>query len=89
MINAALRPLSIGKNEIKNRFIMGSMHTGLEELPNGFEAMAEYFATRARGEVGLMITGGVSPNEEGCLWPGAICFNQENEISKHKIITEA
>jgi 2,4-dienoyl-CoA reductase (NADPH2) len=89
MITAALRPLSIGKNEIKNRFIMGSMHTGLEELPNGFEAMAEYFATRARGEVGLMITGGVSPNEEGRLWPGAICFNQENEISKHKIITEA
>ena len=41
MINAALRPLSIGKNEIKNRFIMGSMHTGLEELPNGFEALAE------------------------------------------------
>ena len=68
---------------------MGSMHTGLEELPNGFAAMAEYFATRARGEVGLMITGGVSPNEEGRLWPGAICFNQENEISKHKIITEA
>ncbi len=68
---------------------MGSMHTGLEELPNGFEAMAEYFATRARGEVGLMITGGVSPNEEGRLWPGAICFSQENEISKHKIITEA
>ena len=68
---------------------MGSMHTGLEELPNGFEAMAEYFATRARGEVGLMITGGVSPNEEGRLWPGAICFNRENEISKHKIITEA
>jgi 2,4-dienoyl-CoA reductase (NADPH2) len=89
MINASLRPLSIGKNEIKNRFIMGSMHTGLEEVPNGFEAMAEYFATRARGEVGLMITGGVSPNEEGRLWPGAICFNQENEISKHKIITEA
>ena len=68
---------------------MGSMHTGLEELLNGFEAMAEYFATRARGEVGLMITGGVSPNEEGRLWPGAICFNRENEISKHKIITEA
>ena len=68
---------------------MGSMHTGLEELPNGFEAMAEYFATRARGEVGLMITGGVSPSEEGRLWPGAICFNRENEISKHKIISNA
>ena len=68
---------------------MGSMHTGLEELPNGFEAMAAYFATRARGEVGRMITGCVSPNEEGRLWPGAICFNHENEISKHKIITHA
>lgn len=68
---------------------MGSMHTGLEELPNGFEAMAEYFATRARGEVGLIITGGVSPNEAGRLWPGAICFNREQDISKHKIITEA
>jgi 2,4-dienoyl-CoA reductase (NADPH2) len=89
MITSALQPLSIGKNEIKNRFIMGSMHTGLEELPNGFEAMAAYFAERAKGEVGLIITGGVSPNEEGRLWPGAICFNQENEISKHKIITEA
>ena len=68
---------------------MGSMHTGLEELPNGFEAMAAYFATRARGEVGLMITGGVSPNNDGRLWPGAICFNADEQISKHRIITHA
>jgi 2,4-dienoyl-CoA reductase (NADPH2) len=81
-------PLSIGKNEIKNRFIMGSMHTGLEELPNGFEAMAAYFAERAKGEVGLIITGGVSPNNDGRLWPGAICFNADEQISKHKVITE-
>jgi 2,4-dienoyl-CoA reductase (NADPH2) len=89
MITAALQPLSIGKNEIKNRFIMGSMHTGLEELPNGFEAMAAYFAERAKGEVGLIITGGVSPNKEGRLWPGAICFNTDEQISKHRIITHA
>jgi 2,4-dienoyl-CoA reductase (NADPH2) len=82
-------PLSIGKNEIKNRFIMGSIHTGLEELPNGFEAMAAYFAERAKGEVGLIITGGVSPNKEGRLWPGAICFNEDEQISKHQIITNA
>jgi 2,4-dienoyl-CoA reductase (NADPH2) len=89
MITSALQPLSIGKNEIKNRFIMGSMHTGLEELPNGFEAMAAYFAERAKGEVGLIITGGVSPNNDGRLWPGAICFNADEQISKHKVITEA
>ena len=89
MITAALQPLSIGKNEIKNRFIMGSMHTGLEELLNGFEAMAAYFAERAKGEVGLIITGGVSPNNDGRLWPGAICFNADEQISKHKIITQA
>jgi 2,4-dienoyl-CoA reductase (NADPH2) len=89
MITAALQPLSIGKNEIKNRFIMGSMHTGLEELPNGFEAMAAYFAERAKGEVGLIITGGVSPNNDGRLWPGAICFNADEQISKHQIITNA
>jgi 2,4-dienoyl-CoA reductase (NADPH2) len=89
MITSALQPLSIGKNEIKNRFIMGSMHTGLEELPNGFEAMAAYFAERAKGEVGLIITGGVSPNNDGRLWPGAICFNADEQISKHQIITHA
>ena len=68
---------------------MGSMHTGLEELPNGFEAMAAYFAERAKGEVGLIITGGVSPNNDGRLWPGAICFNADEQISKHQIITQA
>jgi len=68
---------------------MGSMHTGLEELPNGFEAMAAYFAERAKGEVGLIITGGVSPNKEGRLWPGAICFNEDEQISKHQIITHS
>jgi 2,4-dienoyl-CoA reductase (NADPH2) len=89
MNETSFAPLSIGKNEIKNRFIMGSMHTGLEELPNGFEAMAAYFAERAKGEVGLIITGGVSPNNDGRLWPGAICFNADEQISKHQIITHA
>ena len=58
-------PLDLGFTTIKNRAIMGSMHTGLEEAENGFERMAAYFTERARGGVGMIITGGISPNEEG------------------------
>ena len=58
-------PLDLGFTTIKNRAIMGSMHTGLEEAENGFERMAAYFAERARGGVGMIITGGISPNAEG------------------------
>ena len=58
-------PLDLGFTSIKNRAIMGSMHTGLEESENGFERMAAYFAERARGGVGMIITGGISPNAEG------------------------
>ena len=50
--------LDLGFTWLKNRVLMGSMHTGLEEAPNGFERMAEYFAQRARGDVGLIVTGG-------------------------------
>src|SRR6056300_1861598 len=58
-------PLDLGFTTIKNRAIMGSMHTGLEEMPDGFERMAAYFAERAAGGVGMIITGGIAPNEEG------------------------
>ena len=57
-------PLDLGFTTIKNRAIMGSMHTGLEEAENGFERMAAYFTERARAGVGMIITGGISPNEE-------------------------
>ncbi len=66
---------------------MGSMHTGLEELPNGFEAMAAYFGERAKGGVGLIITGGVAPNKQGQLWPGAIMLNDESQVDQHRLIT--
>ena len=56
-----LAPLDLGFTTLKNRVLMGSMHTGLEERPNGFERMAAYFAERARGGVGLMVTGGIGP----------------------------
>ena len=60
-----LKPLDLGFTTLSNRVIMGSMHVGLEEAPDGFERMAEFYAERARGGVGLIITGGIAPNPEG------------------------
>jgi len=68
---------------------MGSMHTGLEEAPNGFERMAAYFAERARGGVGLIVTGGVAPNEAGCVAAGAAKMNTTDEVGQHKTVTRA
>ena len=62
-------PLDLGFTTIKNRVLMGSMHTGLEEAKNGFERMAVYFSERARGQVGLTVTGGVAPNRQGWVAP--------------------
>lgn len=79
-------PLDLGFAKLKNRALMGSMHTGLEEAEGGFERMATYFAERASGGVGMIITGGISPNEEGGL--GAKLSNTE-EAAKHRLITDA
>lgn len=79
-------PLDLGFTTIKNRAIMGSMHTGLEEAENGFQRMAAYFSERARGGVGMIITGGISPNEEG--GHGAKLATAE-EAAQHRIVTEA
>jgi 2,4-dienoyl-CoA reductase (NADPH2) len=68
---------------------MGSMHTGLEEAPDGFERMASYFGERARGDVGLIVTGGVAPNEVGCVAPGAAKLTSEKEAEKHQTLTGA
>jgi 2,4-dienoyl-CoA reductase (NADPH2) len=84
-----LSPLDLGFTQLKNRVLMGSMHTGLEEAPNGFERMAAYYAERARGGVGLIVTGGVSPNEAGCVAPGTAKLTTEEEMKKHKTITQA
>jgi 2,4-dienoyl-CoA reductase (NADPH2) len=65
------------------------MHTGLEEAPGGFERMAAYYAERAGGGAGLIVTGGVSPNEEGCVAPGAAKLNSESEVKKHQVVTRA
>jgi 2,4-dienoyl-CoA reductase (NADPH2) len=84
-----LAPLDLGFTQLKNRVLMGSMHTGLEEAPDGFERMAAYYAERARGGVALLVTGGIAPNEAGCLAPGAAKLNTEDELIKHQIVTDA
>ncbi|MBD9396952.1 NADPH-dependent 2,4-dienoyl-CoA reductase [Pseudomonas sp. PDM11] len=84
-----LAPLDLGFVTLKNRTLMGSMHTGLEEKTGGFERMAAYFAERARGGVGLMVTGGIAPNEEGGVYAGAAKLSTTEEADKHRIVTEA
>ena len=84
-----LAPLDLGFTRLKNRVLMGSMHTGLEEAPDGFERMAAYYAERARGGVGLLVTGGIAPNEVGCVAPGAAKLTTAEEVIKHKMVTEA
>ncbi|BBP81993.1 2,4-dienoyl-CoA reductase [Pseudomonas sp. Pc102] len=84
-----LAPLDLGFTTLRNRTLMGSMHTGLEEKPNGFERMAAYFAERARGGVGLMVTGGIGPNDEGGVYSGAAKLTTVEEAEKHRIVTQA
>lgn len=89
MYSHLLAPLDLGFTTLKNRVLMGSMHTGLEEMEDGFPKMAAYFAERARGGVGLMVTGGFAPNEIGCLWEGGGKLNTPEEAERHKLITQA
>jgi 2,4-dienoyl-CoA reductase (NADPH2) len=60
-----LQPLDLGFTTLRNRLLMGSMHLGLEEIEHGFERMAAFYAERARGGVGLIVTGGIAPNAQG------------------------
>jgi 2,4-dienoyl-CoA reductase (NADPH2) len=84
-----LAPLDLRFTTLKNRVLMGSMHTGLEEAPNGFAKMAEFYATRARGGVGLIVTGGVAPNLAGRLEPRASQLSYSWQVRRHRIITDA
>jgi 2,4-dienoyl-CoA reductase (NADPH2) len=83
------QPLDLGFTTLPNRIIMGSMHIGLEEVPDGFERMAAFYAERARGAVGLIITGGFSPNDEGRPMPGGAKLTNEKEAKAHQVITRA
>ncbi|TVP92702.1 MAG: NADPH-dependent 2,4-dienoyl-CoA reductase [Pseudomonadaceae bacterium] len=84
-----LAPLDLGFTTLRNRSLMGSMHTGLEERPHGFERMAAYFAERAKGGVGLIVTGGIGPNEEGSVGKGAAKLTTPEEAEHHTVVTKA
>ncbi|MGY4831600.1 oxidoreductase [Sphaerotilaceae bacterium SBD11-9] len=84
-----LAPLDLGFTTLKNRVLMGSMHTGLEDGRKHFPAMAAFFAERARGGVGLMVTGGFSPNIEGWLKPFGGTLSTSGGARRHKIVTDA
>ncbi|MBP6995567.1 MAG: NADPH-dependent 2,4-dienoyl-CoA reductase [Phycicoccus sp.] len=84
-----LAPLDLGFITLPNRTIMGSMHVGLEEAPGGFDRMAAFYAERAAGGVGLIVTGGISPNEAGRPYPGGAMLTTPEEAAQHRVITEA
>ena len=82
-------PLDLGFTTLKNRVLMGSMHVGLEEVPNGFARMAAFYAERARGEVGLIVTGGIAPNDRGRPMQGGAMLTTEAEAEHHRVVTAA
>ena len=82
------KKLDLGFIELKNRIIMGSMHTGLEEIGD-WERISEFYAARARGQVSLIITGGIGPNKEGSVLPGAAMMMNEKDVKNHMISTQA
>ncbi|MBS3803900.1 MAG: NADPH-dependent 2,4-dienoyl-CoA reductase [Oleiphilaceae bacterium] len=84
-----LEPLDLGFTVLRNRALMGSMHTGLEEAKNGFERLAAFYAERARGGVGLIVTGGIAPNPEGAVFQHAAKMDSEAESDQHKVVTGA
>ena len=81
-------PLDLGFTTLKNRILMGSMHTGLEEEKDGFPRMACYYAKRAEGGVGLIVTGGVAPNRAGWIAPFSIRLANSSQLGGHQLITD-
>lgn len=84
-----LAPLDLGFTTLKNRVLMGSMHTNLEEMPDGFDRLAQFYAERAAGGVGLIVTGGIAPNEESGGLPGAAMMHNSKDADNHRKITSA
>lgn len=83
------RPLDLGFTTLKNRILMGSMHTGLEEEKDGFSRMACYYAKRAEGGTGLIVTGGVAPNRSGWIAPFSIRLTSTSQLGGHRLITDS
>lgn len=84
-----LSPLHLGFTTLKNRVVMGSMHTGLEDRFYNYPKLAAYFGERAKGGVGLIITGGISPNRQGWLLPAGGTMNTLGDIAPHRLVTHA
>ncbi|MGW6700657.1 oxidoreductase [Nocardia sp. NPDC055049] len=84
-----LEPLDLGFTTLRNRVLMGSMHVGLEEAPQGFDRMAAFYAERARGGVGLIVTGGIAPNEQARPYPGGAMLTEVSDADRHRIVTDA
>lgn len=79
-----LKPLDLGFTTLKNRVLMGSMHVGLEEAPGGYERMAAFYAERAKGDVGLIVTGGIAPNQAGLTFAHASKLDSTEEAENIK-----
>ncbi len=84
-----LEPLDLAGTRLPNRVIMGSMHLGLEEVKGGFERMAAFYAERASGGAGLIVSGGIAPNDAGRPMPGGACLDDRAATAGHRIVTDA
>ncbi len=84
-----LAPLDLGFTQLRNRTLMGSMHLGLEEEKGGFDKLAAFYAERAKGGAGLIVTGGISPNISGWVAPFAGRMTRSRHAKKHRVITDA
>lgn len=82
-------PLNLGHTVLKNRILMGSMHTGLEEHPEGSQRLAHFYRLRAENGVSLIITGGIAPNKEGALTAHGAVLNTPEQLPFHQEITQA
>lgn len=82
------KPLDLGFTTLKNRFLMGSMHTGLEEQKDGYEKMAAYYGERAKGGVALIVTGGIAPSIAGWVSPFASKLTNKKSALKHRTVTD-
>lgn len=84
-----LAPLDLGFTQLSNRVLMGSMHTGLEEEKGELKQLAAFYEARAKGGVGLIVTGGFSPNLRGRLHPLSAQFSSDSHVKKHQVVTKA
>ncbi len=83
------QPLDLGFTSLKNRILMGSMHTNLEEAKGGFKRLAAFYAERAAAGVALIVTGGIAPNEQGVVFQGSAMMTTPEEALQHQVVTDA